>query len=106
MSWLVKNHSHIMSRDSRFIPASIDGRFLEGDKVAILKSSFEKILRDGGFTDTKVVAHELKKLGLLLPEQDRLTKRVAINGAEVTCYCLKVDMAVPDVKLQSADSKL
>lgn len=105
MSWLVKNYTHIILSDYLPTLASVDGIFLEeGDRVALLKSSFEKILRDGGFTDTKVVAHELKKLGLLVPEsKDRLTKRVVINGIRVSCYCLKVNTGMPNIKSQSAD---
>ena len=46
MSWLVKNYNHIILGDYLPALASVDGIFLEGDRVALLKSSFEKMFRD------------------------------------------------------------
>lgn len=107
MEWLVKNASHIMRKN--YLPANtpVEGIFLPGNKVALLKGTFEKILHDGGFTDTKVVAQELKRLNLLIPEsQDRLTARVVINGLKAPCYRLKVNSEVINWLNAQAEQKI
>lgn len=107
MEWLVKNASHIMLKD--YLPAStpVEGIFLSGNKVALLKGTFEKILHDSGFTDTKVVAQELKRLNLLIPESpDRLTARVVINRIKVPCYRLKINSEVINWLNAQAEQKI
>lgn len=107
MEWLVKNVSHIMRKD--YLPANtpVEGIFLSGNKVALLKSTFEKILHDGGFTDTKVVAEELKRLNLLISESpDRLTARVVINGLKAPCYRLKINSEVINWLNTQAEQKI
>ncbi len=91
--WVAKNRGRIQEpTDSRVTFSVVEAKFTKQNEVAILSGTFEKILRDNGFTDVKVVAKELKKKQLLRPETaDGLQARVVINGVKSNCYRVVIE---------------
>lgn len=91
LDWLAKNRGKLLPETRKESDAPVEGVFLKGHRIALLSSTFEKIISDNGFTDVSVVAHELKKLGILKPEsKDKLKARVVVNGIKQNCYRLVI----------------
>lgn len=66
--------------------------FIRKGRVHFFKTAFQKILKEGGFSDYTVVLHIFKEHNVLHCEGDRLEFRTTINNRKVDCYAINLDV--------------
>lgn len=62
----------------------------KGDYIAILKSVFDRMMRDNGFNSTAFLAWA-KRHDLLRFDDGKRTKKCRVAGALATCVCIKLE---------------
>ncbi len=91
LDWVTRNRGKLLTETNRQSNSIVEGTFLKGNCVALLCSTFDRILAENSFTDTTVILHELKSMGILKPESaDKLKARVVVNGIKKDCYRLYI----------------
>lgn len=63
-------------------------------EIRVIKSEFEKILKEGGLQDPKIILKSWKEKNLLNYEKGRNTRKVKLesNGPVTLVYCIKVNL--------------
>lgn len=90
LEWTTRNRGKLQENCGQSTGISYEG-ILTKETVILLEGTFEKILKDAGFTDIKTVAHELRNMKILLPEKrNGLKARIVVNGIRNSCYRIKL----------------
>lgn len=63
------------------------------NEICIFPELFKKIMKEGGFEDTKIILKSWKEQGILDDEADRYTRKRTLieNGGAVPVYIIKVN---------------
>jgi len=63
------------------------------NEICIIREVFNKLMKDGGFEDPKMILKSWKEKGILDTEKDRHTRKRKLiqNASQVSVYVLKVD---------------
>lgn len=71
--------------------------FIRKGRAHFFKTAFQKVLKEGGFSDYNVVLHTFKEHNVLHCEGDRLEFRTTINNRKVDCYAINLDVETDEI---------
>lgn len=94
--WVTANPSAFINKEST---GTNKVGFIRNGRVHFFKTAFQKILKDGGFSDYNIVLHTFNENGVLYHERDRLSLRTTINNSKVDCYVINLDIETDEILL-------
>ena len=71
--------------------------FIRKGRAHFFKTAFQKVLKEGGFSDYNVVLHTFKEHNVLHCEGDRLEFRTTINNRKVDCFAINLDVETDEI---------
>lgn len=83
--WVAQNSNRLSSQNDGNEVLGV----LEGDQAYIIRSVFERVLQDAGFS-MKAVASWLKQSGKIETRGRNMTRSRRINGVRTECFCLSL----------------